>query len=112
MYEGYSYSYDAPYKVRDALGKDIYEGEYCYIDEDSGIYLSTENVFDYLYKQAEIAESYVENIKVLLEKWNEEQNVDDEEVLEELGFTLKVLEPETCEEEYDRLEYEERRYYF
>jgi hypothetical protein len=71
------------------------------------------NVFDYLNKQAKIAENYVENIRgFLLEKWSEEQDVDDEEVLEELGFYLKVLEPETCEEEYDRLEYEERRYYF
>jgi len=96
------------YTVKDIFGTEIVDGETCYYCEGDGEYLSENNVYNYLNKQVEIADKYSSDIKNLLEEWWIDPNIDNDYVLEKLGFEKTDLEEPDTRDDYEPLEYEER----
>lgn len=96
------------YTVTDVMGEEISDGERCWYSEAEGEYIAEGNVYAYLREQIKKADGYISEIKDALEKYDIDE-IDTDEVLEVLGFQKIDLEEPDMWDEYDPIEYEDRR---
>lgn len=95
------------YIVEDVFGTEIVEGETCYYYDGNDEYLSEDNVYRYLNSQVGVTDKYDKEVMDLLEEWWI-ADIDNDYVLEQLGFVKIDLEEPDTRDDYEPLEYEER----